>query len=69
MTNNTAEKLEKLPLRKLFLVMAVPSVLAQLINVLYNIVEDIYRSYKRGRFFSTYRGRCDISNNNGGFRF
>lgn len=42
MTNNTAEKLEKLPLRKLFLVMAVPSVLAQLINVLYNIVDRIY---------------------------
>ena len=42
MKNNTAEKLEKLPLRKLFLVMAVPSVLAQLINVLYNIVDRIY---------------------------
>lgn len=45
MTNNTAEKLEKLPLRKLFLVMAVPSVLAQLINVLYNIVDKIGRAH------------------------
>ena len=37
-----AEKLEKTPLGKLFLIMAVPSVLAQLINVLYNIVDRIY---------------------------
>ena len=39
---NQAEKLEKTPLFKLFLIMAVPSVLAQLINVLYNIVDRIY---------------------------
>lgn len=70
MINNNAEKLEKLPLRKLFLVMAVPSVLAQLINVLYNIVDRIYIGHiKEVGSFSTYRGRCDISNNNGGFRF
>lgn len=42
MNNNTTEMLEKAPLRKLFITMAIPSVLAQLINVLYNIVDRIY---------------------------
>lgn len=40
--NQQAQKLGKEPLKKLFVVMAVPSVLAQLINVLYNIVDRIY---------------------------
>lgn len=39
---NQAEKLEKSPLSRLFITMAIPSVLAQLINVLYNIVDRIY---------------------------
>ena len=40
--NQQSEKLGKEPLRKLFFTMAIPSVLAQLINVLYNIVDRIY---------------------------
>ena len=40
--NQQLEKLGKEPLRKLFFTMAIPSVLAQLINVLYNIVDRIY---------------------------
>lgn len=40
--NQQSEKLGKEPLKKLFFTMAVPSVLAQLINVLYNIVDRIY---------------------------
>lgn len=40
--NQQSEKLVKEPLRKLFFTMAIPSVLAQLINVLYNIVDRIY---------------------------
>ena len=40
--NQLSEKLGKEPLRKLFFTMAIPSVLAQLINVLYNIVDRIY---------------------------
>lgn len=40
--NQQPEKLGKEPLRKLFFTMAIPSVLAQLINVLYNIVDRIY---------------------------
>lgn len=40
--NQQSEKLWKEPLRKLFFTMAIPSVLAQLINVLYNIVDRIY---------------------------
>lgn len=42
MNINTAEKLGKAPLKELFIAMAIPSVLAQLINVLYNIVDRIY---------------------------
>ena len=40
--NQESQKLGKEPLRKLFFTMAIPSVLAQLINVLYNIVDRIY---------------------------
>lgn len=40
--NKQAQKLGNTPLKKLFLIMAIPSVLAQLINVLYNIVDRIY---------------------------
>lgn len=40
--NQQSEKLGREPLRKLFFTMAIPSVLAQLINVLYNIVDRIY---------------------------
>lgn len=40
--NQQAQKLGNEPLKKLFVIMAVPSVLAQLINVLYNIVDRIY---------------------------
>lgn len=40
--NQQSEKLGKEPLRKLFFTMAIPSVLAQLINILYNIVDRIY---------------------------
>lgn len=40
--NQQSEKMGKEPLRKLFFTMAIPSVLAQLINVLYNIVDRIY---------------------------
>lgn len=40
--NQQSEKVGKEPLRKLFFTMAIPSVLAQLINVLYNIVDRIY---------------------------
>ena len=40
--NQESQKLGKKPLRKLFFTMAIPSVLAQLINVLYNIVDRIY---------------------------
>ena len=39
--NQQSEKLGKEPFRKLFFTMAIPSVLAQLINV-YNIVDRIY---------------------------
>ena len=42
MNTNTAQKLGKAPLKELFIIMAIPSVLAQLINVLYNIVDRIY---------------------------
>lgn len=42
MKTNTAQKLGKAPLKELFITMAIPSVLAQLINVLYNIVDRIY---------------------------
>lgn len=42
MANNTAKKLGEAPLKELFITMAIPSVLAQLINVLYNIVDRIY---------------------------
>ena len=40
--NQESQRLGKEPLRKLFFTMAIPSVLAQLINVLYNIVDRIY---------------------------
>ena len=42
MASNTAKKLGEAPLKELFITMAIPSVLAQLINVLYNIVDRIY---------------------------
>lgn len=48
MNEKQAEKLGKTPLGKLFLIMAVPSVLAQLINVLYNIVDRIYIGHIQG---------------------
>lgn len=46
--NNTAIKLEKAPLKELFVTMAIPSVLAQLINVLYNIVDRVYIGHIEG---------------------
>ncbi len=42
MKKNTADMLGTAPLKKLFITMAIPSVTAQLINVLYNIVDRIY---------------------------
>ena len=47
-TNNKDEKLGSAPLGKLMLSMALPAVAAQLINVLYNIVDRIYIGHIHG---------------------
>ena len=44
-TETRDEKLGRAPLGKLMVSLAVPAVAAQLINVLYNIVDRIYWSY------------------------
>ena len=77
--NQQSEKLGKEPLRKLFFTMAIPSVLAQLINVLYNIVDRIYIAripkigttwaHKRYRIFGTYWSGSYISYNYGSISF
>lgn len=40
--NDTVERLEKAPLLKLILSLAIPSIIGQFINVLYNIIDRIY---------------------------
>ena len=42
MSTNTDEKLGTAPIGPLVLSMALPAVIAQLVNVLYNIVDRIY---------------------------
>ena len=46
---------------KLMLELALPSVLAQIVNVLYNIVDRIYRADSDVGSFSAYRCRRSIS--------
>ncbi|NMD38645.1 MAG: MATE family efflux transporter, partial [Christensenellaceae bacterium] len=40
--NNTSEKLAKAPLTKLMFSLSIPTIVAQLINILYNIVDRMY---------------------------
>ncbi len=40
--NNTSEKLTKAPLTKLMFSLSIPTIVAQLINILYNIVDRMY---------------------------
>ena len=42
------------PIGKLLLRLAIPTLAAQLINMLYNVVDRIYRSYPEGRSFGSY---------------
>ena len=46
--NEKEEKLGHLPIRTLMIQMAIPSVIAQVINILYSIVDRIYIGHMAG---------------------
>ena len=66
--NNSKEFLGTEPIGKLLFKLAVPSVIAQIVNMLYNIVDRIYIGHIPGSGSLALTGRCLPADHYGGLR-